>query len=68
MNKLQQLIDYALARMAETSTWQGFGFIATLAGAKWGAALDWGAAAALGGVVSSLIKTLFPDVLKASEK
>lgn len=62
--RLEKLIAYLLNRAGEASTWQGIGFFATLAGAKWGAELDWGAAAAAGATVSGLIKTLMPDVMK----
>lgn len=61
--RVQTAINFALDRLGEASTWQGVGFIATLAGAKWAANLDWGSAAALGGTVSALIKAVFPDKL-----
>jgi hypothetical protein len=64
MQRLQAVISYIVARLGETSTWQGVGFFAALAGVKWGAQLDWGAAAAAGGVVSGLLKAVFPDKLK----
>ena len=66
-SKLQEFVAYGLARMGESSTWQGLGFIATLAGVKWAADIDWGSAAALGGLVSGLIKTFLPDTLKGDQ-
>lgn len=58
-----RLRDTILARMGESSTWQGIGFIITLTGARWSQNLDWGSAAALGGTVSALIKATLPDAL-----
>ena len=58
------VINYALDRMGELSTWQGFGFVLGLCGAKWAVGLDWGGAAALGGTISAGIKVAFPDKLK----
>lgn len=63
MNTLHKIANYMLDRMGEASTWQGIGFIVTLFGSKWGS-LDWGQAAALGGIVSGLIKALLPDSFK----
>lgn len=57
-------VQTLLARMGESSTWQGLGFLVTLCGGRWGAELDWGAAAALGGTVSALIKSVLPDNLR----
>lgn len=57
--------EFLAARLSEQSTWQGIGFCATLAGAKWAANLDWGQAAGLGGIVSALLKMVFPDPVKA---
>lgn len=48
-------------RLAEQSTWQGVGFLIALTGSKFGAGMDWGQAAGLGGVVSALIKIVLPD-------
>ena len=62
--KYRKLINYLVDRLGEASTWQGIGFIVALAGGKLAAGLDWGAAAALGGVISGAIKTLFPDKVK----
>ncbi len=59
-----KLIAYFLDRMGEASTWQGLGFFLALVGVKWMGGMDWGAAAAAGGLVSGLIKTLLPDSVK----
>ena len=57
----QRLRDVLLARLGESSTWQGLGFIAVLCGARWAQGLDWGSA--LGGTLSALIKAILPDDL-----
>lgn len=59
--KLRAALDVALARLGEASTWQGIGFLVALTGSKFGANMDWGPAAALGGAVSAIIKTILPD-------
>ena len=59
-----KLRDAILERLGESSTWQGVGFLLTLLGARWAAGMDWGGAAALGGTVSALIKSVLPDNLK----
>jgi hypothetical protein len=59
-----RLRETVLSRMGESSTWQGIGFLAVLLGARWAQGLDWGAAAALGGTVSALIKSVLPDNLE----
>lgn len=59
--RMRALLRYLVARLGESSTWQGLGFLIALCGGKWAVGLDWGAAAALGGVVSGAIKTAFPD-------
>lgn len=56
-----KLRETVLARMGESSTWQGIGFLAVLCGARWAQGLDWGSAAALGGTVSAIIKSVLPD-------
>ena len=63
-DRLKAVANYALNRAGEASTWQGVGFIVTLAGVHFGAKLDWGAAAAAGGMLSGVIKAAFPDELK----
>ena len=61
---MTRLRDTLLDRLGESSTWQGLGFLLTLLGARWAGSLDWGAAAALGGTVSAIIKSMLPDTLK----
>lgn len=56
-NKAKAVGEFILDRMPEPSTWQGIGFLASLFTAKYNG-LDWGSAAALGGTVSALIKTI----------
>jgi hypothetical protein len=62
--RIRSAAEYLAARLGEQSTWQGIGFCLTLAGAKWAANLDWGQAAGLGGIVSALLKMVFPDPAK----
>lgn len=62
--RIRIALEFAAARMSEASTWQGVGFLIALSGAKLGAGLDWGAAAGLGGIVSALLKIVFPDPVK----
>ena len=57
-------IRYGLDRLGEASTWQGIGFAVALTGSKAGLGMDWGAAAALGGAVSAMLKMLLPDSSK----
>jgi hypothetical protein len=57
----QELKDYVLDRLDEPSTWQGIGFLVALTGSKAGLGLDWGLAAGIGGILSALIKVIFPD-------
>jgi hypothetical protein len=59
--RIQVAAEYLAARLTEPSTWQGIGFLLTLAGAKWAANLDWGMAAGLGGIASAALKIVFPD-------
>lgn len=61
MNKFQSIINMIGDRLKEPSTWQGIGFLVALTGAKFGAGLDWGQAAGLGGVLSAALKIIFPD-------
>src|SRR5258708_3875081 len=61
MNKFQQILTMIEARLQEQSTWQGIGFLVGLTGAKWGIGMDWGAAAGLGGIISAVLKIVFPD-------
>ena len=60
MNKLYKAYAYFLDRLAEQSTWQGIGFFIGLATGK-GLGCDWGQAAAIGGMVSGILKSFLPD-------
>lgn len=64
MNRLTAFRDFLLERMGEASTWQGVGFMCSALGVKYGAGLDWGSAAFVGGFISAGIKSVFPDKLK----
>ncbi len=55
--------NFILDRMKEPSTWQAVGFVVALCGAKWGVGVDWGQAAAMGGLVSAFLKATIPDML-----
>jgi hypothetical protein len=61
MNRMRILLEMIAARLSEASTWQGIGFLVGLTGAKLGAGMDWGKAAGLGGIISALLKMVFPD-------
>lgn len=60
----KHFLSFVLDRLSEPSTWQGIGFVVAAFGSKFGADLDWGQAAALGGALSALIKMVFPDPKK----
>lgn len=62
--RYRALIEYWLARMGESSSWQGLGFMLALFGSKFGADMNWGEAAAAGGAISGFIKLLLPDQVK----
>ena len=62
--QLQKFLELLAARLSEQSTWQGIGFLLTLSGAKLGAGMDWGQAAGLGGIVSAVLKMVFPEEKK----
>lgn len=62
--KYRRMIDYWLARLGESSTWQGLGFVLALFGSKFGAGMDWGQAAAAGGAISGFLKLFLPDQVK----
>lgn len=64
MKRTKMILEALAARLSEQSTWQGIGFIVALSGAKFGAGMDWGAAAGLGGIISALLKIVFPDQTK----
>lgn len=59
--KTRKIIAYILDRLGEASTWQGIGFMVVASGSKFGMGLDWGAAAALGGALSAVIKMVMAD-------
>lgn len=59
--RIRSILEVLVARLSEQSTWQGIGFLVALSGAKFGAGMDWGAAAGLGGVISALLKIVFPE-------
>ena len=59
--KFDAVVRYVVARASESSTWQGVGFMVSLFTARFNG-VDWGQAAAFGGIVSGAIKALFPDV------
>jgi hypothetical protein len=63
-SRLRIALEFMAARLSEASTWQGIGFLVALCGAKFGAGLDWGQAAGLGGVISAALKMAFPDPVK----
>lgn len=60
MNRFRTILTMIEDRLLEQSTWQGIGFVAGLFFAK-ARGLDWGQAAGLGGVISALLKIVFPD-------
>jgi hypothetical protein len=62
--RTQIALEFIAARLSEASTWQGIFFLITLTGSKFGAGLDWGQAAGLGGVMSAALKMIFPDPAK----
>lgn len=62
--RIRIALEFLAARLSEQSTWQGIGFIVGLTGAKLGAGMDWGQAAGLGGIVSAVLKMIFPDAKK----
>ncbi len=57
-------LEFIAARLSEPSTWQGIFFLIALTGSKFGAGLDWGQAAGLGGIASAALKIIFPDPAK----
>lgn len=60
-NRIRIILEMFAARLSEQSTWQGIGFLVALTGAKFGAGMDWGQAAGLGGIISALLKMVFPE-------
>ncbi|MGZ3323358.1 MAG: hypothetical protein ACXU9C_20615 [Xanthobacteraceae bacterium] len=63
-NRFRTTAEFVAARLSEPSTWQGIGFLVALTGSKIGFGLDWGQAAGLGGIVSAVLKMVFPDPAK----
>lgn len=61
MNRFLALLDYFQARLSEQTTWQGIGFLVAASGSHFGAGLDWGQAAAIGGSVPAILKILLAD-------
>lgn len=59
--KTREALDFILARLSEPSTWQGIGFLVALFGGRFGAGMDWGQAAGLGGIISAVLKMFLPD-------
>jgi hypothetical protein len=62
--RIRTAMEFLAARLSEQSTWQGIGFLVALTGAKYGANMDWGQAAGLGGIMSAVLKMTFPDQKK----
>lgn len=62
-NRIRTVAEFVAARLSEQSTWQGIGFVASLFCAR-ARGLDWGQAAGLGGLVSAVLKMIFPDPAK----
>jgi hypothetical protein len=61
MTRTQRTVNFIADRLAEPTTWRGIAFLLALCGAKFGADLDWGEAAALGGIVSACLKMIVAD-------
>lgn len=62
-DRLRAAANFILDRMKEASTWQGIGFVVALTGSKFGVGMDWGQAAAVGGLISAFLKAVIPDAL-----
>lgn len=60
----KRFVYFTLDRLSEQGTWQGIGFLVAALGSKFGAGLDWGQAAALGGALSAFMKMIFPEPKK----
>lgn len=56
-----KLKKFLCERLKEASTWQGLGALIVILGGRWAIDLPWGELAALGAIVSGLIKMVFPD-------
>lgn len=59
-DKLRAILHVIEDRLTEQSTWQGIGFVVGLFIAK-AQGMDWGQAAGLGGIISAVLKIVFPD-------
>jgi hypothetical protein len=65
--RLRAAIAFLIDRLAESSTWQGLGFLIAFAGVKVSTGYDWSDPAALAGataagaLVSALLKLFLPD-------
>lgn len=62
--RIRIILELLAARLSEQSTWQGIGFLVGLSGAKLGLGMDWGQAAGLGGIISAVLKMIFPEPKK----
>jgi hypothetical protein len=60
--KIETLLVYLGARMSEPETWRGFAVIGSLIGGQY-ATLNWGECAALGAIVSGVMKIIFPTIV-----
>jgi hypothetical protein len=65
-DRIRIAAEYLVARLGEQSTWRGIAFLVALSGSKFGAGLDWGEAAGLSGLISALMKIIFPDSVKTA--
>ena len=59
--KMNNIKQFLIDRLSESSTWQGLAFILTIVGSHYGANFGIAGATAAGGLVSATIKILFPD-------
>lgn len=65
--RLRAVFAFLVDRLAESSTWQGLGFLLTFAGIKLGTGFELSdpqalaGATAAGAIVSAVIKLLLPD-------
>ena len=55
--KTKEIVSFLLDRLGESSTWQGIGFVISLFTSRY-VGLDWGQGAAIGGIVSAVIKIM----------
>ena len=64
--KIEDILMYVSARAAEPETWRGVAVIASLLGGQY-ATLNWGECAALGAMVSGVMKIIFPTIALTKE-